>query len=56
MKDVMFIIFDDTVEGDLHGVEGVDTYGRTVKLFLDQVSLFRDYRYVLSGTDVMGHI
>jgi len=55
LNDAMCQIVDDLVQGALQGVEGVDTYGRRVRVFIDTVAFFGDYPAVTATADVMGH-
>lgn len=52
---VMNLILDDIAEGSRTGVDGVDSYGSHVRIFLDRVSFFWDYPAITLCSDVLGH-
>lgn len=55
MNDIVRIKIDDIVERDIHEVNGVDPFVRTVKISIDPFSFFQDYLALSLETDVMGH-
>ena len=52
---VMKMVMDDISRAASEGVDGVDPYGRSVRIFLDPVTFFGDYPAAADCADVIGH-
>ena len=48
-------VFDDISRAASEGIDGLDPYGRRVRIFLDMVTFFADYLEAAYYTDVLGH-
>lgn len=55
-NDVMQLVMDDISRAASTGVDGVDPFGRRVRIFLDAVSFFGDYPAAALCADVVGHV
>ena len=55
INDVLAHLVDDIVLGVTEGVEGIDPYGRQVRIFLDIISNVGDYPAASACGDLMGH-
>ena len=51
----MEAVMDDVCRGVTEGVDGIDPYGRRVRIFLDPVTFFGDYPAVAECSDAYGH-
>ena len=52
---VLDVIIEDLCRAASEGVDGVDPYGRRVRIFLDMVTFLADYPEAADFTDVYGH-
>ena len=52
---VMSLVLEDVWNTAKDGVDGVDPYGRKIRIFLDAVTFFGDFPAVALCTDVYGH-
>ena len=48
------MVMDDVSRAASEGVDGVDPYGRSVRIFLDSVTFFEDYPAAADCADVIG--
>ena len=51
----MEAIISDVVAAAVHGVEGRDPFGRSVRIFVDPVSFFGDLPAVAEASSIIGH-
>jgi len=54
--DAMSIFVEDIVKGTTEGVQGVDPFGRHLRIFIDLVGFFGDFPVSAEMCDSLGHI
>ena len=55
INKAMGMILEDIREAAVHGVQGIDPFGRTVRIFIDTTAFFGDLPQAAAFTDVLGH-
>ena len=55
-KKVMEMVMEYISRAASEGVDGVDPYGRKIRIFLDPVTFFGDYPAAAMCTDTVGHV